>query len=34
MNNRLSFHFGEDKTNSLFLASKLKMKKVPKLNIN
>ena len=34
IDNRLSVHFGEDKTKSLFLTSKLKIKKVPKLNIN
>ena len=32
-NNRLSIYFGEDKTKSILLASKRKVKKVPKLNI-
>ena len=32
--NRLSIHFGEDKTKSIHLASKRKIKKVPKLNIS
>ena len=34
VNNRLSIHFGEDKTKSILFASKRKIKKVPKLNIN
>ena len=34
VDNRLSIHFGEDKTKSLHFASKRKMKKVPKLNTN
>ena len=32
--NRLSIHFGEDKTKSILFASKRKIKKVPKLKIN
>ena len=31
--NRLSIHFGEDKTKSILFASKRKIKKVPKLKI-
>ena len=34
VDNRLSIHFGEDKTKSILFASKRKIKKVPKLNIN
>ena len=34
MDNRLSIQFGKDKTKSIFFASKRKVKKVPKLNIN
>ena len=34
MDNRLSIQFGKDKTKSMFFASKRKVKKVPKLNIN
>ena len=31
--NRLSIHFGEEKTKSTIFASKRKIKKLPKLNI-
>ena len=34
MDNRLSIHLGEYKTKSILFASKRKIKKVPKLNIN
>ena len=34
VDNRLSIHFGEDKTKSILFASKCKIRKVPKLNIN
>ena len=34
VDNRLSIHFGEDKTKSILFASICKIKKVPKLNIN
>ena len=34
VDNRLSIHFGEDKTKSILFASKRKIKKVPKLKIN
>ena len=34
VDNRLSIQFGKDKTKSILFASKLKIKKVPKLNIN
>ena len=34
VDNRLSIHFGEDKTKSILFASKSKIKKVPKLKIN
>ena len=34
VDNRLSIHFGEGKTKSIFFASKRKIKKVPKLKIN
>ena len=34
VDNRLSIQFGKDKTKSIFFASKRKVKKVPKLNIN
>ena len=34
VDNRLSIYFGEDKTISILFASKRKIKKVPKLNIN
>ena len=34
VDNRLSIHFGEDKTKSRLFASKHKIKKVPKLKIN
>ena len=34
VDNRLSIHFGEDKTKSILFASKCKIKKVPKLKIN
>ena len=34
VDNRLSIHFGEDKTKSILFASKPKIKKVPKLKIN
>ena len=34
VDNRLSIHFGEDKTKSILSASKHKIKKVPKLKIN
>ena len=34
VDNRLSIHFGEDKTKSILVASKHKIKKVPKLKIN
>ena len=34
VDNRLNIHFGEDKTKSILLASKRKIKKVPKLKIN
>ena len=33
LDNRLSIHFGEDKTKSILFASKRKIKKVPKLKI-
>ena len=33
VDNRLSIHFGEDKTKSILFASKRKIKRVPKLNI-
>ena len=32
--NRLSIHFGKDKTKSILFASKRKIKKIPKLKIN
>ena len=32
--NRISIHFGEDKTRSIHFASKRKIKKIPKLKIN
>ena len=34
VDNRLSIHFGEDKTKSILFASERKIKKVPKLKIN
>ena len=34
VDNRLSIHFGEDKTKSILFASKCKIKKVSKLKIN
>ena len=34
VDNRLSIHFGEDKTKSILFASKRKIKRVPKLKIN
>ena len=34
VDNRLSIHFGEDKTKSILFTSKRKIKKVPKLKIN
>ena len=34
VDNRLSIHFGEDKTKSLLFTSKLKVKKDSKLNIS
>ena len=34
VDNRLSIHFGEDKTKYILFASKRKIKKVPKLKIN
>ena len=34
VDNRLRIHFGEDKTKSIFFASKRKIKKVPKLKFN
>ena len=34
VDNRLSIHFGENKTKSILFASKRKIKKVPKLKIN
>ena len=34
MDNRLSIHFGEDKTKYILFASERKIKKVPRLNIN
>ena len=34
MDNRLSIHIGKDKTKSVLSASKFKIKKVPKLNID
>ena len=34
VDNRLSIHFGEDKTKSILFASKRKVKKVPQLKIN
>ena len=34
VDNRLSIHFGEDKTKSILFTSKRKIKKVPRLNIN
>ena len=34
VDNRLSIHFGEDKTKFILFASKRKIKKVPKLKIN
>ena len=33
LDNRISIHFGEDKTKSILFASKGKIKKAPKLNI-
>ena len=33
VDNRLSIHFGEDKTRSILFASKHKIRKVPKINI-
>ena len=33
VDNRLSIHFGEDKTKSILFASKRKIKRVPKLKI-
>ena len=32
-NNKISIHFGDDKTNSILFATKFKIKKVRKLNI-
>ena len=34
VDNRLSIHFGEDKTKSILFAPKRKIKKIPKLKIN
>ena len=34
VDNRLSIHIGKDKTKSVLFASKCKIKKFPKLNIN
>ena len=34
VDDRLSIHFGEDKTKSILFPSKRKIKKVPKLKIN
>ena len=34
VDNRLSIHFGEDKTKSILFASKRKIEKVPKLKIS
>ena len=34
VDNRLSIHFGEDKTKSILFASKRKIRKVPKLKVN
>ena len=34
VDNRLSIHIGKDKTKSILFASKFKIKKVPKLNID
>ena len=34
VDNRLSIHFGEDKTKSILFASKRKIKNIPKLEIN
>ena len=34
VDNRLSIHFGADKTKSILFVSKRKIKKVPKLKIN
>ena len=34
VDNRLSIHFGEDKTKSILFASKRKIKNIPKLKIN
>ena len=34
VDNRLSIHFGEDKTKSILFASKRKIKKAPKLKIS
>ena len=34
VDNRLSIHFGDDKTKSILFASKRKIKRVPKLKIN
>ena len=34
VDNRLSIHFGEDKTKSILFASKRKIKRVPKLKMN
>ena len=34
VDNKISIHFGEDKTKSILFASKRKKKKVPKLKIN
>ena len=34
VDNRLSIHYGEDKTKSILFASKRKIKKVPKLKMN
>ena len=33
VNNKLSIHFGDDKTKSILFATKFKIKKVRKLNI-
>ena len=33
MDNKLSIHFGEDKTKSIFFASKFKRKNIKKLHI-
>ena len=34
VDNRISIHFGKDKTTSIIFASKRKIQKVPKLNIS